>query len=202
MHQFRNPVYSRLLKKLSSIFVLFSGEGVVVLTDYSLQRFACVSLKARLWRYPQGRREDCRKEREIGASRRVTKGGEGKGNWLWELIPPVNPVSSVIYINVGDETVTDCLWLHSHTICNSYSAMVWTPIRYLTLHLRDWRGAVPRGGTSVIFLLGMCRWHLRASTPFNIVYSVANYRPHLSHFWANMEFSQSQLSNFLFMYLP
>ena len=128
MHQFRNPVYSRLLKKLSSIFVLFSGEGVVVLTDYSLQRFACVSLKARLWRYPQGRREDCRKEREIGASRRVTKGGEGKGNWLWELIPPVNPVSSVIYINVGDETVTDCLWLHSHTICNSYSGMNAYPI--------------------------------------------------------------------------
>ena len=30
MRQFRNPVYSRLLKKLSSIFVLFSGEGVVV----------------------------------------------------------------------------------------------------------------------------------------------------------------------------
>ena len=26
-----------------------------------------------------------------------------------------------------------------------------------------------------------------------IVYSVANYRPHLSHFWANMSFSRSQL---------
>ena len=48
-------------------------------------------------------------------------GGEER---VRELIPPVNPVSSVIYINVGDETVTDCLWLHSHTICNSYSAMV------------------------------------------------------------------------------
>ena len=28
------------------------------------------------------------------------------------------------------------------------------------------------------------------------------YRPHLSHFWANINFSRSQLSHFLFMYLP
>ena len=32
-----------------------------------------------------------------------------------------------------------------------------------------------------------------------IVYSVANYRPHLSHFWANVQFSRYQLSNFLFL---
>ena len=32
-------------------------------------------------------------------------------------------------------------------------------------------------------------------------YSVANYRPHLSHFWANMSFSRSQLSHFIFMYV-
>ena len=113
MHQFRKPVYSRLLKKLSPIFVLFSGEGWLH-TDYSLQRLACVSLKVRRWRYPRGKRRDWRKERGIGASRRVTKGGKGKGNWARELTPPVNPVSSVIYINVGDETVKDCLWLYSH----------------------------------------------------------------------------------------
>ena len=32
-----------------------------------------------------------------------------------------------------------------------------------------------------------------------IVYSVANYRPYLSHFWANMLFSRSQLKHFLFL---
>ena len=36
--------------------------------------------------------------------------------------------------------------------------------------------------------------------PF-IVYSVANYRPHLSHIWANMWFSRSQLSHFLFLWI-
>ena len=35
-----------------------------------------------------------------------------------------------------------------------------------------------------------------------IVYFVANCRPHLSHFWANMSFSRSQLSHFIFMYVP
>ena len=43
----------------------------------------------------------------------------------------------------------------------------------------------------------MCRWPLHSLTP-----SPANYRPHLSHFWANMWFSRSQLSHLLFMYLP
>ena len=41
------------------------------------------------------------------------------------------------------------------------------------------------GGGDTWVNFGMCRWALRASTPI-IVYSVANYRPHLSHFWANM----------------
>ena len=35
-----------------------------------------------------------------------------------------------------------------------------------------------------------------------IVYFVANCRPHISHFWANMSLLRSQLSHFLFMYLP
>ena len=51
------------------------------------------------------------------------------------------------------------------------------------------------GGGGVVhlgqFLLGMCRWPLRASTytPLVIVYSVANYRPHLSHFCGNVNFA-------------
>ena len=41
---------------------------------------------------------------------------------------------------------------------------------------------------------------LASQSPYPIiVYSVANYRP---HFWANMSFSLSQLSHFLFTYLP
>ena len=36
------------------------------------------------------------------------------------------------------------------------------------------------------FLLGMCRWPLRAPYPIIVYSSVANYRPHLSHFWVNM----------------
>ena len=44
---------------------------------------------------------------------------------------------------------------------------------------------------------------LASQSPYPIiVYSVANYRPHLSHFWAYMSFSQSQLSHFTFMYVP
>ena len=41
---------------------------------------------------------------------------------------------------------------------------------------------------------------LASQSPYPIiVYSVANYRPHLSHFWANV-ISRSQLSHSLFMY--
>ena len=138
---------------------------------------------------------------------------KGKGDWgfkkgdqrgggeerVRELIPPVNPVSSVIYINVGDETVTDCLRLHSHTICNSYSGMNAYPIfdsPFKRLARRS-----PPGGYFGYFFAGYVPLASQSLYPI-IVYSVANYRPHLSHFWANMEFSQSQLSNFLFMYLP
>ena len=41
------------------------------------------------------------------------------------------------------------------------------------------------------FLLGMCRWPPRAPTPLLIVWSVANDRPHLYHFWANCNFRDS-----------
>ena len=183
MRQLRNPVYSRLLKKLSSIFVLFSGEGVVV---HRLQ-FAKIRLcftKSKTLKISSGKRGRLKKGKGDWGFKKVDQRGGGEER-VREFIPPVNPVSSVIYINVGDETVTDCLWLHSHTICNSYSAMVWTPIRYLTLHLRDWRGAVPRGGTSVIFFAWYVPLASQSLYPI-IVYSVANYRPHLSHFWANM----------------
>ena len=44
---------------------------------------------------------------------------------------------------------------------------------------------------------------LASQSPYLIIiYSVTNYRPHLSHFWANIKFSRSQLSLFLFIYLP
>ena len=44
---------------------------------------------------------------------------------------------------------------------------------------------------------------LASQSPYSIiVYSVAESRPHLSHFWANMSFSRFHLSHFLFMYLP
>ena len=56
------------------------------------------------------------------------------------------------------------------------------------------------GGVLGSVLLGMCHWLFRTTYPI-IVYSVANYRPHLSHFWANfivisrMEFNASRLLN-------
>ena len=55
------------------------------------------------------------------------------------------------------------------------------------------------GGYLGQVLLGMSRWPLRTPTP--LVYSVAIYRPHLSHFWANVvvisrtEFNASRLLN-------
>ena len=44
------------------------------------------------------------------------------------------------------------------------------------------------------------RWHTPRGGGGE-VYAVANYRPHLSHFWANMSFSRSQLSHFLFLWI-
>ena len=55
-------------------------------------------------------------------------------------------------------------------------------------------GIAPQGGGGV---LGVPR---ASQSPYPImVYSVANYRPHLSYFRANMSFSLSQLSHFLFL---
>ena len=55
-------------------------------------------------------------------------------------------------------------------------------------------------GGSVIRVVFAGYVPLASKSPYpNVVYSVANYRPHLSHFWANMQFSRSQLSHFLFL---
>ena len=45
---------------------------------------------------------------------------------------------------------------------------------------------VVRWGYLGQFLLGMYRWPLRTPTP--LIYCEANYRPHLSHFWANVTY--------------
>ena len=44
------------------------------------------------------------------------------------------------------------------------------------------------GGYLGQVLLGMCRWHLRTLPHYSLsqVYFVANYTPHLSHFWGNV----------------
>ena len=58
----------------------------------------------------------------------------------------------------------------------------------------------PRGLLWLIF-----PWYvpLASQGPYPIiVYFVANCRPHISHFWANMSLLRSQVSHFLFMYLP
>ena len=47
-------------------------------------------------------------------------------------------------------------------------------------------GVVGVGGYFSQILLDICHWPLRAPTPS--VYSVANYRPHLSHFCGNVNF--------------
>ena len=57
------------------------------------------------------------------------------------------------------------------------------------------------GGALRLIFAGYVLLASHNAYPF-IVYSVANYRPYLSHFWANMSFSRSQVSHFLFMYLP
>ena len=48
------------------------------------------------------------------------------------------------------------------------------------------------GGALGLIFARVCAVGLQSPYPI-IVYSVANYRPHLSHFWANMSFSRSQL---------
>ena len=57
------------------------------------------------------------------------------------------------------------------------------------------------GGNWVSFCW-VCAAGLSEPLPHYILfYSVANYRPHVNHFWANMLFSRSQLSHFLFLWI-
>ena len=97
---------------------------------------------------------------------------------------------------------------------NSFTRF-WVPVRrfrpfscplYLEYHrkvrpISPW--LVGEGGACGVIGLIFAGYVLLASQNHYpiIVYSVANYRPHLSHFWANMKFSPSQLCHFLFMYL-
>ena len=63
------------------------------------------------------------------------------------------------------------------------------------------RGKLGGGGVLGLTFAGYVP--LASQSPYPIkVYSVANYRPHLRQSWASMKFSRSQLSHFLFMYLP
>ena len=56
-----------------------------------------------------------------------------------------------------------------------------------------------RGGGKVLEFIFAWYVPLASQSPYPIiVYSVASCRRHLSHFWANMLFSRSQLSHFLF----
>ena len=58
-------------------------------------------------------------------------------------------------------------------------------VHSLNPYLHSLEAHYPGGGGLSKFLLGMCRWLLRASTPLPyIVYSVTNYRTYPSHFWA------------------
>ena len=51
----------------------------------------------------------------------------------------------------------------------------------------SWRVAISRGGGGVLGLIFAGYVLLASQIPYPvIVYSVANYRPHLSHVWANM----------------
>ena len=54
------------------------------------------------------------------------------------------------------------------------------------------------GGTWINFCCWMCAAGLSEPLPLYSLFC-ANYRPHLSHFWANIKFSRSQLSHFLFL---
>ena len=70
------------------------------------------------------------------------------------------------------------------------------PLCYLGyIHPPPHRG---EGGGGVVGVLGLIfagYVPLASQIPYPIiVYFVANYRPHLSHFWANTKFSRSQLS--------
>ena len=61
------------------------------------------------------------------------------------------------------------------------------------------RCILPGGGLGLVFAGYV---PLVSQSPYPItVYFLANHRPHLGHFWANV-ISRSQNSHFLFMYLP
>ena len=63
-----------------------------------------------------------------------------------------------------------------------------------------WRHFESGGGGGVLGLIFVEYVPLASQSPYPTrVYSVANYRLHLSHFWANMLFSRSHLSHFLFL---
>ena len=70
----------------------------------------------------------------------------------------------------------------------------------------SYRFSTGAGGEKALGLIFAGYMPLASQSPYLIiVYSVVNYnmyRPYLSHFWANIKFSRSQLSHFLFMYLP
>ena len=58
------------------------------------------------------------------------------------------------------------------------------------------------GGGGLLGLIFAGYVLLTSQSPYPIiVYSAASYRPHQGYFWANVLFSQSQLSHFLLMYL-
>ena len=59
-----------------------------------------------------------------------------------------------------------------------------------------WDSFCPRGVVLGLIFAGYVQLAIQSPYPI-IVYSVANYRPHLSHFCANMKFSRSQLSHVL-----
>ena len=63
---------------------------------------------------------------------------------------------------------------------------------------RRWEGGWGGSGVLGLIFVGYLPLASRSLYPI-IVYSVANYRAYLSHFWANMLFSRSQLNHFLFL---
>ena len=90
-----------------------------------------------------------------------------------------------------------CLVIKQRTVC---IINVWGYTEILPSHLIYLPFSFPGGLLGSMFA-GYVPLASQSLYPI-IVYSVANYRPHLSHFWANMSFSRSQLSHFIFMYVP
>ena len=88
---------------------------------------------------------------------------------------------------LGKSLRRDPLWFDNRRLHNLSSLIAF------------WVDAQGSPGCTWVYFAGYVP--LASQSPYPItVYSVANYRPHLSHFWANMQFSRSRLSHFLFMY--